>query len=153
MGWGVQHMNYWERLRSLNIMSLQRRSERYMNHHIFKILHSICSNNLNIQLLHHPCSELRLLFQTASQRNQTLHDKSFAVLGQRLWNTIPTELTQVGFRQQFTNSLINYLILIPDKSPVLGHCCPNNNSLLSWVKTVQTTEAQLLRWSLYVIVC
>ena len=29
-------------------------------------------------------------------------------------------------------SLTNYLLLIPDKTPVLGYCCPNNNSLLSW---------------------
>ena len=42
-------MNYWERLSSINLMSLQRRRERYMVLQIFKILHDICPNDLNIQ--------------------------------------------------------------------------------------------------------
>ena len=60
----------------------------------------------------------------ASQRHQTLYDKSLSVLGPRLWKTIPTKLTKVRFQQQFKNSLTNYLLLIPDKPPVLGYCCP-----------------------------
>ena len=72
---------------------------------IFNILHDICPNDLNIQFA--PPSRLGVkaiipnLNRTASQRHQTLSDKSFAVLGPRLWNTIPTELTQVGLRQLF----------------------------------------------------
>ena len=103
---------------------------------IFKIMHGICPNDLNIQCA--PPSRLEIkaiipsLNRAASQRHQTLYDKSFAVLGPRLRNTIPTELTQVGFRQQFKNSLTNYLLFSPDKPLVLGYCCPNNNSLLSW---------------------
>ena len=148
-------MNYWERLRSLNLMSLQRRRERYMILQIFKILHGICPNDLNIQFA--PPSRLGVkaiipnLNRAASQRHQTLYDKSFAVLGPRLWNTIPTELTQVGFRQQFKNSLTNYLLLIPDKPPVLGYCCHNNNSLFSWSE--KRAESQLLRWSPYEMAC
>ena len=90
-------MNFWERLRSLNLMSLQRRRERYMILQIFKILHDICPNYLNIQLV--PPYRLGVkaiipnINRAASQRHQTLYDKPFAVLGPRLWNTIPTELT------------------------------------------------------------
>ena len=27
--WGVQHFDYWQRLKALNVMSMQRRRERY----------------------------------------------------------------------------------------------------------------------------
>ena len=148
-------MNYWERLRSLNLMSLQRRRERYMILQIYKILHGICPKDLNIQFPPPFRLGVKAIIPNpngaASQRHQTLYDKPFAVLGPRLWNTIPTELTQVGLRQQFKNSLTNYLLLIPDKPPVLGYCCPNNNSLLSWSEN--RAEAQLLRWFPYEIAC
>ena len=64
---------------------------------ILKILHGICPNNdLIIQFA--PPSRLGVkaiipnLNTAASQRLQTLYDKSFAVLCPRLWNTIPTEV-------------------------------------------------------------
>ena len=78
-------MNYWEILSSLNLMSLQRRRERYMILQIYKILHGICPNDLNVQCA--PPSRLEIkaiipnLNRAASQRHQKLYDKSFAVLG------------------------------------------------------------------------
>ena len=67
------------------------------------ILHGICPNDLDIQFA--PTSWLGVkaiipnFSNSAIQRHQTLYHKSFAVLGPRLWNINPTELTQVGFRQ------------------------------------------------------
>ena len=40
---GAQHLNYWERLCKLSIMSLQRRRERYILLHMWKILHGYVS--------------------------------------------------------------------------------------------------------------
>ena len=40
--------NYWERLKVLNIMSLQRRRERYLILHMWKLLNNKTSNDLNI---------------------------------------------------------------------------------------------------------
>ena len=37
--WGFQHLNYWQRLKALDLMSLQRRRERYIIIHLWKILH------------------------------------------------------------------------------------------------------------------
>ena len=80
-------MNYWERLRSLNLMALQRKRERYMILQIFKILHSICTYDLNIQLAPPFRLEVKAIIpnlnRAACQRHQTLDDKSFAVLGPR----------------------------------------------------------------------
>lgn len=152
---GVQHMNYWDRLRSLKLMSLQRRRERYLILHMFKILHDLCPNDLNVKFA--PLSRLGVralipnLSRASKQRHQTMYDSSFTVLGPRLWNTIPSELTQISSQQQFKNRLTNYLFSIPDKPPVQGYSCANNNSLLSWSEN--KAESQLLWWSPDVMAC
>ena len=45
---GVGHLNYWERLKALNLMSLQRRRERYIIIHMWKLFHGKCPNDLQI---------------------------------------------------------------------------------------------------------
>ena len=46
---GLQHLHYWDRLKKLSLMSLQRRRERYIILHMWKILNKSTSNDLNIQ--------------------------------------------------------------------------------------------------------
>ena len=46
---GLQHLHYWGRLKKLSLMSLQRRRERYIILHMWKILNKSTSNDLNIQ--------------------------------------------------------------------------------------------------------
>ena len=38
---GTQHLDYWGRLKKLSLMSLQRRRERYLLLHMWKILHGM----------------------------------------------------------------------------------------------------------------
>ena len=146
---GVQHLDYWSRLRSLHLMSLQRRRERYIILQVHKILHNLCPNDVGIQFS--PPSRLGIravipkFNRSAKKGHQTLYDNSFSVLGPRLWNTLPTELTGIGSQQQLKERLTNYLFTIPDKPPVQGYSCQNNNSLLSWNEN--RAEAQQLRWS------
>ena len=61
--WGVQHLDYWQRLKALNLMSMQRRRERYIMIHMWKILHQRCPNDLGIH------------FYSIKKRNQGLHSK------------------------------------------------------------------------------
>ena len=115
----------------------------------------MCPNDLNVKFA--PLSRLGVralipnLSRASKQRHQTMYDSSFAVLGPRLWNTIPSELTQISSQQQFKNRLTNYLFSIPDKPPVQGYSCANNNSLLSWSEN--KAESQLLWWSPDVMAC
>ena len=86
---GLSCLNYWERLKSLKLTSLQRRRERYILLHMWKTLHGICPNDLQIKFT----DPLRLgiksivpaISRAARQRNQTLYEHSFAVLGPRLF--------------------------------------------------------------------
>ena len=73
---GMSSLSYWERIRSLEIMSLQRRRERYIIIHMWKLLHEIVPNDLIVK------------FRSSRVGNQTLFQKSFAVIGPQLsWKT------------------------------------------------------------------
>ena len=134
--WGFQHLNYWQRLKALDLMLLQRRRERYIIIHMWKILHYKCPNNINIQF----CAPSRLgtkavipgISKSSSQRNQTRYDASFAVMGPRLWNIFPGNLHSIDSLQRFKMNLKVFLKTFPDEPPVPGYICRNGNSLLEW---------------------
>ena len=44
----VKDLSYWERIKEMNIMSLQRRRERYIIIHVFKILNHLAPNNIGM---------------------------------------------------------------------------------------------------------
>jgi hypothetical protein len=143
---GVKHLDYWSRLKALNLMSLQRRRERYIILQMWKILHGQCPNDLAIQFLepsrHGIKAKVPKLNRSSSQRHQSKYDTSFAVIGPRLWNTIPSSLPQIADLEEFKFKLTDYLNKIPDKPPVSGYSCANGNSLLEWYNN--KAEAQLL---------
>jgi hypothetical protein len=147
---GVQHLNYWERLKALNIMSLQRRRERYTILQMWKILHHASPNDLDIKFSESSRLGIRAkvpqLNSSSTQRHQSLYDTSFAVQGPRLWNSIPSDMTRVADFQKFKNSLTGYLNTIPDKPPVTGYSCANRNFLLEWCMNKQGWSANLMTY-------
>ena len=127
--------NYWERLQFLNIMSLQRRRERYVILHMFKILNNLASNDINISFYDSPrhgilarVPALRLHCSTA----QSLYDYSFAVNGPKLWNLVPKKVKDCVSLTSFKSNLDDFLKDIPDCPPISGYVAQNNNSLLEW---------------------
>ena len=46
---GMSELNYWQRLQKLSLMSLQKRRERYIILHTWKILNKKTSNDLHVQ--------------------------------------------------------------------------------------------------------
>ena len=145
--WGVQHLDYWDRLKALNLMSLQRRRERYIIIHMWKILNQLTPNDIGIRFtppkfrkgIHANVPEL---CKGSLQRNQSLYDSSFAVIGPRLWNSIPSNLTSLVTLPEFKHQLTAFLLTIPDKPPVHGYSCVNGNSILEW-KQSKTATVQL----------
>ena len=83
--WGVQHLDYWQRLKALNLMSMQRRRERYIIIHMWKIWHQRCPNDLGILFStpsrHGIKATIPSLSKSSTQRQQSLYDGSFAVMG------------------------------------------------------------------------
>ena len=131
---GFQDTSYWERLKMLGLMSLQRRRERYTLLIMWKILHEILPNDLKITF--RP-KDRRLGIQAiipslprnCSLRNRTLYDSSFAVLGPTTWNKLPSWLNTIPSEDLFKKKLTAYLIELEDEPPVRGYQRAHNNTL------------------------
>ena len=117
-------------------MSLQRRRERYILIHMWKILNGCSPNDISIKFSEPSRKGIKAkvpsLCKSSSLRNQSIYDHSFAVQGPRLWNTIPAHLHQLTELANFKSDLTNYLLTIPDTPPVNGYVGVNSNSLLEW---------------------
>ena len=128
--------DYWERLQYLKLRSLQRRRERYIILHLWKILNNQVSNDLNIQfyesLRYGPQAHVPSLISRSSLKAQTLYDSSLAVAGTKLWNMIPKSVKLCSSLNSFKANLDLFLNGFPDRPPVSGYVVQNNNSLLEW---------------------
>ena len=129
--------NYWDRLEYLQIMSLQRRRERYAILHIWKVLHEITSNDLGISFYESRrfgiMANVPPLNNNSNQKAKTLYDLSFAVIGPRLWNVIPKDIKDCDTLITFKCNLDKFLFeTFPDHPPISGYAISNNNSILDW---------------------
>ena len=128
--------NYWERLKEMHLMSLQRRRERYIILYVWKILHNVSPNDIGMTFRkstrNGTVAVVPPLTKGSSQRNQSLYDSSFAVQGPRLWNTIPTHIKALDKFVTFKESLSVFLSRFPDEPPTQGYTCSNSNSIVDW---------------------
>ena len=131
-------MHYWDRLVHLSLMSLQRRRERYIILHMWKILHGYTSNDLNVQFVTRPrfgnIAVIPSTSRVTTAANQSLYDSSFAVQGPKLWNAIPYHLNVVDKAEHFKDQLTNFMLSIPDTPPIKEYTSQSSNSLLCWRK-------------------
>ena len=81
----VKHLDYWERIKSLKLQSLQRRRERYSIIHMWKVLHHISPNDLGIQFTTSSRLGVKAKIpsppKSSTSAMKTLFDRSFAVRG------------------------------------------------------------------------
>ena len=141
---GYQHFDYWTRLKRLNIQSLQRRRERYIIIHMWKIIYNQVPNDLNLQFTFHDrrgiCANVKPL-SNYSGKSQTLYDNSFAIMGPRLWNLVPKQIQFINTSvEDFKCKLSKFLDLFPDQPPTSGYSRINNNSLLQWYPIMNSTN-------------
>ena len=135
---GIKDMHYWDRLVHLSLMSLQRRRERYIILHMWKILHGCTSNDLNVQFVTRPrfgnIAVIPSKSRVSTAANQSLYDSSLAVQGPKLWSAIPYHLKVVDKAEHFKDQLTKFMLSIPDTPPIRGYASKNSNSLLCWRK-------------------
>ena len=136
---GCKNLNYWERLKKLDLLSLQRRRERYIIIHVWKIIHNSAPND--ISLSHYSNNRLGIrckiptLPKAAPQCAKTALDQSFAVKGPQLWNILPPRVNKLNTLESFKYQLTKFIKdSFPDQPPVHGYSTPNSNSLLEWAK-------------------
>ena len=146
---GTKNLDYWQRLKQLNLMSLQRRRERFVIMHMFKILHGQTSNDLDIQFVNRPrlgnLAKIPLVKKHSMAANKTLYETSFAVAGPKLWNAIPYNLNSISDINVFKKKLTRFMLMVPDTPPVKGYSPQNSNSLLCWKTDKQASKL----WGVY----
>ena len=133
---GMRDSSYWERMEKLNLMSLQRRRERYSIIHLWKILHNICPNDLQICFKENQRLGMRVVLPALRKKAATSaksnYDQSFVVRAAKLWNTLPRHVNTADALPAFKTALGNFLDTIPDNPPVSGCTTMNANSIIDW---------------------
>ena len=132
--YGLSRLHYWDRLKALNLMSLQRRRERYIVLHMWKILNDQILNDLKIVFRPPSRTGIRAVIpplnRVSRQFNVSLYENSFAVVGPKLWNTIPANLTTIHSQDSFKNKLTSWMKGLPDEPPVDGYVRRHRNTLM-----------------------
>lgn len=147
---GQRNNNYWERLKCLDMFSLERRRERYILIYIWKIIQNKVPNIYEGDLPTVTCYRHQrrgLLCRVPSAnyrapaRIKNKLDESLPVIGSRLFNCLPAEIREVeGGLDSFKKKLDTFLRTIPDK-PVLPHYYQTSpgNSLLQQIQVIGDT--------------
>ena len=133
---GLSDLNYWDRLKRLKMLSLQRRRERYTIIHAWKVLNGKAPNNIGMAFYTSARLGVRATTPTYNHRAQksisTAYDNSFGVKATQLWNILPKSVNSIESLDPFKIALGGFIAGYPDKPPVTGYTPPNSNSLLNW---------------------
>ena len=149
--WSLKEMNYWERLKELNLMSIQRRRERYIIIHTWKIFSGAAPNDLGLVFQFNDRLGLRCLVPTLTSKSaavNSLKDQSFTSMGPRLFNKIPREVKENDTLASFKRSLDQYLMSLPDTPTTPGYPAVNNSVLDLSVTNHGRASSELLSWDL-----
>ena len=146
--YGISRLSYWDRLKTLGLFSLQRRRERYILICMWKILNGSMPNpnvkfrapsRLGIQAVVPSLGPNR----SGSVACQTKYDESFAVVGPRLWNALPSNLTTIKSSGAFKSQLTKLLYKLEDMTPVYGYVRAHDNSLPEVLRRADERRSQL----------
>lgn len=133
---GCKDLNYWERLLKLNLMSLQRRRERYIIIHTWKIANGDAPNDIGMIFKTNKRLGIKAvvpgLFTKAQSSVATHYHNSFGVKATRLWNLLPKRVNESTSLDSLKVGLGEFLSSFPDTPPTRGYTAVNNNSLLEW---------------------
>ena len=133
---GCQGMHHWSRLSKLGLLSLQRRRERYILIHTWKIVNDLAPNDLNISFRETVRHGKRAIVPPINNKAQcsiaTHYENSFGVAAPKLWNLLPAAVNSQTSLEPFKVALSSFLESYPDTPPLSGYTSINNNSLAEW---------------------
>ena len=116
----VKHMNYWDRLRALNLKSQERRLERYRILYTWKVIEGLvpnCGVQCYTSERNGRLCKIPPIKTHSSQKVKTLREKSFTVNGPILFNSLPKTLRNLSkcSIDDFKIKLDKYLETVPDQ--------------------------------------
>ena len=150
----LKELNYWDQLKTMRMISLQRRLERYRVIYTWKILEGIAPNcGINVKLeggrVGRKCHIPKI--QTEARKGvQSLREQSFQVNGPKLFNCLPAAVRNMTkcTVEEFKSKLDTFLEKVPDEPSMRGlipAACTSDarpsNSILDQVRRIQ-----MARW-------
>ena len=150
----IKELNYWDQLKSMKMISLQRRLERYRVIYTWKILEGMAPNcGINVKLeggrIGRKCQIPKI--QTQARKGvQNLREQSFQVNGPQLFNCLPATVRNMTkcTVEEFKAKLDTFLEKVPDEPSMRGlipAACTSDarpsNSILDQVRRIQ-----MARW-------
>ena len=136
---GCSELHYWDRLKKLKLMSLQRRRERYCIIQVWKILNKEAPNDIGFTFNCHQRLGLKAVIPPVNKNAQLSvrsdYDSTFRVRAAQLFNLLPPELRATTSLGGFKAGLGRFMEQCPDTPPIPGYTPSNDNSLLSWRRT------------------
>ena len=133
---GCQQLDYWDRLKKLDLLSLQRRRERYILIHTWKMANDLASNDIKMVFKENARHGIKAIVPPLNNKSQrsvaTHYENSFGVNAARLWNLLPRQVNSLTALGPFKVSLARFLEMFPDTPPTKGYTAITNNSLLEW---------------------
>ena len=145
----AMHLDYWERLSHLGLMSQQRQRERYHEIiYVWKVLEGLSNSCLtaNPIISYTNPQRGRLCFMPHMTRMRqfltTVRHNNISSLGRRLFNIIPQDirnLTNCGL-ELFKRKLDEFLLQLPDQPHVSEYPRQYNNSLSDVITAYQRTQ-------------
>ena len=128
--YGMSELGYWERLQSLDLLSLQRRRQRYELIHVWKIYHGMVPNCVGMEF---HVGRLGVQAKTqkypywADTRRATQLNNSFSFRAPHLWNHLPREVSLSASLPEFKSNLAAFMKGFHDRPPVRGYPSVQND--------------------------
>ena len=127
---GMKELDYWQRLEALDLMSLQRRRQRYELIHVWKIFHGIVPNCVGMEF-----QTGRLGVQAKTQKYPYWADtkragqlyNSFSFRAPQQWNRLPREVTLSETLLGLKSKLGAFMREFHDRPPVRGYATVPND--------------------------
>ena len=132
---GLEEFNYHERLRALDLYSLQRRRERFCIITVWKILNNLHPNQIHLEFYETRRFGMKCrskIYRTRKVHIRTLQYNSFAAKAPALFNCIPRKVKEKESLSSFKAALDKFLKTIPDTPPISGYQVMNGNSIVEW---------------------
>ena len=146
---GMENLNYWGRLKELNLYSLERRRERFCIIYVWKIMNNLAPNFGGAEsgiISFYENSRRGILcvipelVRGASSRLKTIRDNSLGIRGPRLFNALPPELRMPATEDPpsidaYKSKLDKFLARIPDEPKVRHYSnATSSNSLITKIR-------------------
>ena len=121
----LQDKNYWERLKLCQMLSQQRRMERYKIIYTWKILEEMVPNCGIKQVENTRFGRLCQIppIKKCHSKIQNLRENSFQIIGPKLFNLLPAKIRNLSkcSIDEFKAELDQYLEKIPDEPKLPGY--------------------------------